>query len=416
MISSDSLEAVARARTDRHFAVPFHTGYAFAQLPSLTQRLFDVGPSRMAESVVDAAPSPRTVITLLLDGFGWSFFERFADELPFLRRILDSGRVSKLTAQFPSTTAADITTFHTGVPVGESGVFEWQYFEPTLGKIYLPLPNLVLSEDGVQPGPREPGGAYPDTQLYPSLAAAGVRPYVYQHRAYARSAFSRRVTRGAEMVAFKTLPEAVVTLSELLKERGRSYHAVYFDVIDGISHRHGPDSRHLTAEIRALFHLLEAELAPALSGRTDVLLLITADHGHIGVDAKDTIYLDERLPQLRSWLEVTPAGDPAVPAGSPRDHFLYVRPEHLDEAEGSISVALDGEATVHRTDELIEMGMFGEVSERLRARLAPLVVLPRPGAMVWWREGGRFEVKFRGVHGGTSAEELEIPLLAWIPS
>lgn len=415
MINSDSLDTVARARSDAHFAVPFHEGYAFAQLPSLTQRLFDVGPSRMAASVVDASPPPGTVITLLLDGFGWSFFESFADELPFLRRMVRDGRASKLTAQFPSTTAADIGTFHTGVPVGESGMFEWQYFEPTLGEIYFPLPNMVLAEGGLKPGPQDPGSAYPEARLYPSLAAAGVRSHVYQHRAYAHSAFSRRATQGAEMVAYRTLPEAVVSLTERLQAPGRNYHAVYFDVIDGISHRHGPDSRHVRAEIRALFHLLEEELTPFLHARDDVLVLLSADHGHIGVDAKDTIYLDRRLPELRDGLRVTADGRPVVPAGSPRDQFLYVRPEELEAAEAAVSEALRGEATVHRSEDLIEMGMFGTVTDRLRARMAPLVVLPRPGTMVWWSEGGRFEVKFRGVHGGTSPEELEVPLLAWRP-
>jgi predicted AlkP superfamily pyrophosphatase or phosphodiesterase len=53
------------------------------------------------------------VVLFLVDGFGWRFFERFQDA-PFLKRMASQGRVEKLISQFPSTTAAHLTTIHTG--------------------------------------------------------------------------------------------------------------------------------------------------------------------------------------------------------------------------------------------------------------------------------------------------------------
>lgn len=78
------------------------------------------------------------VVLFLVDAFGWRFFEKFQD-LPFLKRLTSDGMVEKLTAQFPSTTAAHVTTIHTGLPVGKSGVFEWFYYEPQLDRIIAPL-------------------------------------------------------------------------------------------------------------------------------------------------------------------------------------------------------------------------------------------------------------------------------------
>src|SRR5690606_9575535 len=80
-----------------------------------------------------------TVILFFIDAFGWRFFEQYADEHPFLQRLMRDGIVSQLTTQFPSTTAAHVTTIHTGLPVGQHGIFEWFYYEPHLDTMIAPL-------------------------------------------------------------------------------------------------------------------------------------------------------------------------------------------------------------------------------------------------------------------------------------
>ena len=59
-----------------------------------------------------------------------------------------------------------------------------------------------------------------------------------------------------------------------------------------------------------------------------------------------------------------------------------------------------------------QTGYFGAAGPRLRERVGDVVVLPRPGGTVWWREPGRFDMLFRGHHGGLSPEEMLIPLAA----
>src|SRR5918992_3263506 len=71
---------------------------------------------------------------VLLDAFGRRFLERHADH-PFLRRLA----VTELRAQFPSTTTSHITTMHTGRPLTEHGLYEWNIYEPALGAIVTPL-------------------------------------------------------------------------------------------------------------------------------------------------------------------------------------------------------------------------------------------------------------------------------------
>ncbi len=54
---------------------------------------------------------------------------------PLLPRL----EIDHLESQFPSTTAAHVTTMHLGLPVDEHGIYEWRVFEPALGEVIVPL-------------------------------------------------------------------------------------------------------------------------------------------------------------------------------------------------------------------------------------------------------------------------------------
>ena len=110
---------------NRTFIKPRDDSGGFASIPDRIKDAF-------ASGKYDA------VILFLVDGFGWRFFERFQDK-PFLKRLAKHGQVEKLISQFPSTTAAHITTIHTGWTVGQSGVHEWIYYEPLVDAVIAPL-------------------------------------------------------------------------------------------------------------------------------------------------------------------------------------------------------------------------------------------------------------------------------------
>ena len=102
--------------------------------------LLGCGSIAFAPQVLAGLPQRyQKVVVILADGFGWRFFEQFADASLALRRFRDRGTVTRPTSQFPSTTASHITCLHTALEVGQSGVYEWQYYEPQVGAIIVPL-------------------------------------------------------------------------------------------------------------------------------------------------------------------------------------------------------------------------------------------------------------------------------------
>ena len=77
---------------------------SFADLPGLVEKLL--------------ARHDRVAL-VYFDAFGWRFFERHGEHALFR-----NAEAEKWESQFPSTTTAHTTTIHTGLPVGEHGLYE----------------------------------------------------------------------------------------------------------------------------------------------------------------------------------------------------------------------------------------------------------------------------------------------------
>ncbi len=334
--------------------------------------------------------SGERVLLVLLDAFGMRFVERHADH-PLLRR-LDS--IRPLEAQFPTTTTAEMTTLHTGLPVGLHGLYEWNVYEPTLERVITPLRFSFA------------GDAEPDTLVasgfaagqllqeeptfYERLGVSGVASFVFEP--FSPSTYGLRVTRGAELRQYEVLGDGVRAAAAALGPVERGYALVYFPEIDSAGHVHGPSSPEFAAASAAALDAIDEALA-SVSGLS---VLLTADHGQVDVDPARTIWLDELHPPL--------ADLPLRPAGSSRDVFLHVPEHHIDET----LLALGPYVEAHRVAEMIDAGFFGaDVGEQLRRRLASVCVLPPPGRMAWLRNAADGTQQFRGHHGGRTADESQ---------
>jgi len=368
-------------------------------------RLLTGGRGGLAPEILGSLDRRWTKVVLVdADGFGWSVAERHADH-PFLRRVAAEGRLSQLTSQFPSTTSAHMTTLHTGVPVGESGIYEWFQYEPALDRLIAPLLFSYAGDDRretLRGSGLDPAALYPRETIYERLAAAEVAAHAVQHEAITDTTFSRAMLRGAAVRPFTADDGWVAETSAA----GPGYTVAYVDDVDAVGHEHGPDS---DAHAAAATYVLDglATLADLLAAGGETLLLATADHGQVRVHPATTVYVNERLPELARHLRGGDDGRPLAPAGSARDLFLHVLPGHLDDVEWLLEDLLGETAEVRPTHELMDEGVFGAAGPRLRERIGEVVVLPKAGESVWWREPGRFDMRFRGHHGGLTPAEAE---------
>jgi type I phosphodiesterase/nucleotide pyrophosphatase len=391
---------------------PAGPGRSFAGIPATVVRLLTGTSEGGLDPEVLGGLDRRwpRVVLVIVDGFGWSAAERHADH-PFLRRVAAEGVVAQLTSQFPSTTAAHMTTLHTGVPVGASGIYEWFQLEPALDRLIAPLLFSYAGDDERETltgSGLDPAALYPRPTTSERLATAGVGSHAVQHAAIAGTTFSRAALRGAAVWPF-TAGDGWVGEAFAACSGGPGYVVVYVDDVDATGHEHGPESdQHAAAATGVLDGLARlAELLPA-----ETLLLVTADHGQMQVHPATTVFVNERLPELGRHLRRGRDGRPLAPAGSARDLFLHVLPDRGGDVVALLQELLGDTASVRPTAELVAEGVFGDAGPRLLERVGDVVVLPGPRGTVWWREPGRFDMRFRGHHGGLSPAEMLIPLAA----
>jgi Type I phosphodiesterase / nucleotide pyrophosphatase len=341
---------------------------SFADVPATVERLLTTGERER-------------IGVVLLDAFGRRFHERYADH-PFLRRL----EVTEISSQFPPTTTAHVTTMHTGRPVGEHGLYEWNVYDPALDQVVIPIRH----ETSV--GGRLPVDARTflagDT-IYQRLP---VRSTVLQPAAFSPSTYDGAFCAGAQLRPFRTFPEGVEDFFAALADGGYAY--LYWDRIDAVGHTHGPGSPEFHAAAVATLDALEAGLR-AVPG---ALLLVTADHGQVAVDPRRVDYVDELWPELGTLLAQRPAG-------SSRDLFLHTVPGAARTVVDGLAERLD--ADVRLVEGMVAAGLFGTVGPALRARLADVCVLPADGRTAWLRRYAGHPQSFRGHHGGLHPDEVQ---------
>jgi Type I phosphodiesterase / nucleotide pyrophosphatase len=387
---------------------PRYDGGGFAALPATVCRLFGVGDGGIE---LPGLPEPaERVLLVLLDAFGWRFFTRHGDH-PLLARM---HAVRQLTTQFPSATPAHVTTVHSGAAVGQHGVYEWNVYDSGLDAVITPLlfsfagDNVrdTLLRAGVDPRSVLPAIA----NVYERLGEAGVACSVLAPAAFAPSTYDSVIVRGARVRPIADLAAGLAEAAAVLRQ-SPSYAYLYWDELDAVGHSFGPSSREFAATAVRCLDALDRGLRLLPEG---TVTLLAADHGQVDVDPATTIFVNEAWPELVGLLARGRGDRVLAPAGSARDLFLHCRPETVDEVVAGLRRIVGERATVHRVEELVAAGWFGDVGERLRARLADVCVLPAPGETVWWRDRGRFDMRFRGHHGGLSDDEARTQVAALV--
>ncbi|HEX2333251.1 MAG TPA: alkaline phosphatase family protein [Burkholderiales bacterium] len=347
----------------------------------------------LAKLPVSELRDARNIVLLIVDGLGDNYLMRRGAGSELARR-----RRAALTSVFPSTTASAITTSYTGRTPLEHGLTGWFTYFGEAGCVSAALAfrsrgdYLPLTRRGVTPEQ-----IYVCGSIFESVADAS---FVVTYKDIIDSEYNIRHCRGAQRIAYETLDELVAGIEAAVKSGDRrKFIYAYWPVYDMVSHRHGAGSAEAFGEfakIDAAFGQLIARLAG-----TESLVIATADHGFIDVAPEESLELPSSLAaQLRFPL----CGERRVAYCHVHDTSLFIQ-----KAEQWLGERAD----VMPSRRLVEEGWFGPGAPhpRFAERIGDVALVMRGRyAVKDWTPGESRHLHI-GNHGGTSEDEMLIPLI-----
>ncbi|MBK1648796.1 alkaline phosphatase family protein [Rhabdochromatium marinum] len=338
----------------------------------------------------------RHLVLIVIDGLGADWLARHSPT-----GLLARHQLGALTSVFPSTTAAAIGSFLTGVPPAQHGITGWFTWLRELGCVMKPLPGQPRS------------GGQSDWGMIKDLRSLFPRPSVFERiqtpstlispQSIIHSAFSRAHSGPARLRPFRNLKDCFRQIEQAVKlTRQPSYIYAYWSELDHLGHKHGIDSGAAIEHLHALEQGLE-HLKTRLAGQ-DVCVLISADHGQLDASPAEQTRINT-FPALAERLQLPLCGEA-------RAAFCYPCAGELEGFIAAAEAALGSRFAIIRSRDLLAQGYFGPGTPHpeLTHRSGDVILIGRDHNVIIDQLLTEPDFTPIGVHGGLSRAEMLVPL------
>ncbi|HLS49531.1 MAG TPA: alkaline phosphatase family protein [Actinomycetaceae bacterium] len=365
-----------------------------AVMPAVLESLGHSTRSAQRDSAEDLAtlglPTARRACVVMLDGVGAHLLRERGGHCPFLRRELADSLT--LRTGYPSTTAASLTLLGTGESPGTTGMLGYTVRHPASGE----LMNLISWLDA----PAAPEEWQRVPTLVEQVGQVRERVVSIGLPRFADSGLTRAALRGPRFIGATELGHRVDAAVAELRGRSADLVYLYWGDVDTTGHHFGWKS----AEWGEAMELVDAELSRlARELPRDTLLVVTADHGMIDLEADSRIDVAHE-PALSADVELV--------AGEPRAVHVHTATDRAAQVQARWTEFLGDSAWVLSREEAIAAGLFGEVTDAHREVIGDIVVATRgTRAVMDSRTQTAASLRLIGVHGSLTPAELEVPLI-----
>src|SRR5262245_60778688 len=107
---------------------PVYADYSFGNIANTIHFLLtgeQLGPLLPQDCFGGSYPRPEKVVMFFIDACGWRCWQDHAERFGVTRRVIQNGVLTPISALFPSTTSASVTTLNLGVLPAEHSLYEW---------------------------------------------------------------------------------------------------------------------------------------------------------------------------------------------------------------------------------------------------------------------------------------------------
>ena len=406
-------------KINSNFVYPQYDQSCISEIPNMILNLFEAKKEKTkpCSKIMTQPDGINKVVLLVIDGFGFKQFLNQLKDNRFLSNLTNQGEVYPLTSVFPSQTTNALTTLNTGLTPQEHGLFEYFIYLKNIGVVNaLQFERLGSKlKDRLIDKRFDPSILLlHDKNIHNALKQNGISTFTHVNASNAFNVLSQLIFHGSKIIPSVKSSDTVVRLRKNLEENsGKSaYFFVHLDTLDTIAHEYGPDSYEYSAELSSITYLLNRELVQKLETKTakETLLLLTADHGGLNIDPRNTTYLN-CLPKALLNLQVGKNQKTIMPIGGPRELFLHIKEGKLVETKEWLVQKIGNKAQIIETKEAAEKGLFGLgiPNKEIFERTGNLMILPYGNETVWYENSEGNKISFLGQHGGLHEEEMLVP-------
>lgn len=398
------------------FVYPDYNGQSILNIPNSICTALGVpafgAPALRSDILAPMAASYPRVVFVLIDALAYHRLQAWmqAPEFSVWNTLAEAGVLAPISSVSPSTTSAALTSVWTGRTPSEHGIVGYELWLREYGVVANMILHSPFSFER-QPGSLAHAGFVPrEFMSLPTfgahLAKNYVRSYAFQHYSLLGSGLSDLFFPQVERRGYLAPSELWINMRQHIYEHAkeRSFYWVYWDHVDTLSHRYGPDDERVYAEFAAFTSAFRRYFLEALSAeeRQDTLFLLAADHGQIATQI-DPHYDLRNHAALTRRLHMQPSGENRLA-------YLFLKPGQTEAVREYIERTWPNQFAIIDSVYAQEAGLFGKpASPHLADRLGDLVVAARGRAYWWW---GNKDNPLLGRHGGLSPEEMTVPLLA----
>ncbi len=338
----------------------------------------------------------KNIVLIVIDGMGYEYLRQNGKNSIFWQSLR-----GKMTSVFPATTAAAITTFVTGEAPQQHGLTGWYMHLKEIGIVstilrFMPrVKGATFDKMGI-----EPKQIFDTKPFIEKIKAAA---YTITHDDIINSYYNSVLNKRAKKFGVRSLNGFFNAIKKALKlHNRRKFVYAYWGMLDHYGHEKGIGSK------KALRHFRQIEKAARKflgSINEDTAVIITADHGVVDTSAARRIIINNH-PKLQECLALPLCGDARLA-------YCYVRPEKTRQFESYVRKKLKKYCWLYKSKELVKKGFFGLYSQhpKLMDRIGDYTLIMKGNYSIKDVLPGEEPPKHIGVHGGTSREEMIVPLI-----
>ncbi len=327
------------------------------------------------DDLAAAIPDAETYVLVVMDGLGDGQLAH-----PLVRNLAET-RTGILDAPFCTTTTTALSTIATGTPPSRHGILGHILRIPGIEPVVNTLKWRTTWGESVEVDTSE---FLPGPLLWERLKAVGVEPITVQSGEFEGTPLSRMLYRGCRFEPSWSPMDAIAATVDLATP-GRLI-VTYLPMIDVAAHVNGQRSSEYAealAVVSRVWQRIRIQLPP------DVVLLGTADHGHVDYPEEAKFLLRSgRWDVLEFW-------------GDPRSLLVSGPTATIEALAEEVGATMITGADLHRLWGPDDLGPLG-------SRVPDAALLAAEGTVLLPRG---FDKRLIGYHGGLTDAERRIPLL-----